>query len=166
MIPLAVARAMNVSMEAHHGQVRKYTGEPYWLHCLAVYDQVTEWGGTDAMRCAALLHDTLEDTDYSKLSLLKTFGTEVFGLVIELTDEFTRENYPKLGRAERKRLEAMRIAQTSIEARVVKLADINDNTKTIEPLDPGFAKVYIPEKNRLLALMGDPLAEFRAKQSP
>lgn len=163
LITLAVARAMNVSMEAHRGQTRKYTGEPYWLHCLAVYDQVTAWGGTEAMRCAALLHDTLEDTDLPKERLLRVFGTEVFELVLELTDEFTHEKYPRLNRAERKRLEAERIARTSVEARVIKLADINNNTESITEHDRDFTKVFVPEKNRLLALMGNPLAEFHAK---
>lgn len=163
MTPHAVAIAMNMSMEAHHGQKRKYTGDPYWLHCLAVYDQVKEWGGTEAMLCAALLHDTLEDTDVSEARIYRAFGQTVLDLVLELTDEFTSEAYPAMNREARKRAEAIRISGISLEARVIKLADMADNTKSIVAHDPGFARVYLAEKARVLDLIGNSLDEWRTR---
>lgn len=164
LTPRKIALAMNVSMEAHAGQVRKYTGDPYWLHCLAVYDQVKAWGGTEDMLCAALLHDTLEDTTVGEYRLWKAFGGDVLELVIELTDEFTSAAYPGMNRAERKRREARRLGKCSVEARVIKLADMADNTSSIVAHDPGFAKTYLAEKAYVLTLLGDPLTEWRNKQ--
>lgn len=163
MTPHRIALAMNVSMEAHWTQVRKYTGDPYWLHCLAVYNQVKAWGGSEDMLCAALLHDTLEDTKLTEYRLWKAFGGDVLELVIELTDEYTHEAFPELNRDERKKREAARIGACSLEARVIKLADMNDNTTSIVAHDPKFAAVYLAEKARVLSLIGDPLAEWRTK---
>lgn len=163
MTPRRVAIAMNVSMSAHAGQVRKYTGDPYWRHCLAVYDLVKEWGGTEDMLCAALLHDTLEDTELTEAAIAQTFGPSVLELVLELTDEYTSENYPGLNREQRKQREAERLARCSLEARVIKLADMEDNTSSIVAHDPGFAKVYLAEKARVLDLIGDSLSEWNKR---
>jgi (p)ppGpp synthase/HD superfamily hydrolase len=161
MTPRIVALASNVAMEAHHKQVRKYTGAPYWTHCLAVATQVELWGGTPEMIAAAYLHDVLEDTDYPLTRLYEVFGSPVVNLVRELTDEFTKDRYPAMNRAERKDAEARRLGRVSLEARVIKLADINDNTSSIVAHDPNFAKVYLREKAFVLAMIGDPLTEFR-----
>lgn len=164
LTPEIIVRASNVSMEAHVGQKRKYTGEPYWVHCLAVATQVEAWKGTDAMIAAAYLHDTLEDTDMSESRLHYLFGAEVANLVIELTDSFTPEECPDLNRAQRKRLEAQRYAsRVSLEARVIKLADIADNTATIEQHDKsGFAQIYLAEKAHLVSLIGGSLNQWLA----
>jgi hypothetical protein len=66
-----------------------------------------------------------------------------------------------MNRAERKDAEARRLGRVSLEARVIKLADINDNTSSIVAHDPNFAKVYLREKAFVLAMIGDPLTEFR-----
>jgi (p)ppGpp synthase/HD superfamily hydrolase len=164
LTPRIVAVASNVAMEAHHKQVRKYTGEPYWTHCLAVARQVEEWGGTPEMIAAAYLHDVLEDTDYPLTRLYEVFGSPVVNIVRELTDEYTKERYPTLNRAERKDAEARRLGRISLEARVVKLADINDNTSSIVAHDPNFARTYLREKAFVLAMIGDPLTEWRNKK--
>jgi (p)ppGpp synthase/HD superfamily hydrolase len=161
MTPSILVKAMNVSMEAHSGQVRKYTGEPYWNHCRAVAEQVAAWEGTLAMQCAAYLHDTLEDTDMSELRLKALFGYEVLNLVVELTDQYTPAMYPGHNRAARKLMEAARLGTCSLEARVIKLADIADNTKSIVAHDPGFATTYLAEKARLLSVIGDSRNQWR-----
>lgn len=163
MAPEIVALASNVAMSAHAGQKRKYTGAPYWTHCLAVATQVELWGGTPEMVAAAYLHDTIEDTDVTEARLYKIFGPVVTGLVVELTDEFTKEKYPLMNRAQRKEAEADRIGRLSLEARVIKLADMQDNTSTIELHDPGFAKVYLAEKARVYSLIGNSLNEWRTR---
>ena len=60
--------------KAHKNQVRKYTGDPYITHPVAVAKIVATVTDDEAMIAAALLHDTLEDTDTSYLDLVTAFG--------------------------------------------------------------------------------------------
>jgi (p)ppGpp synthase/HD superfamily hydrolase len=136
------------------GHKRKYTGEPYTNHLDEVARIVKENGGTSYMVAAAFLHDVKEDVHVTNEELLTHFPIEIVSLVIELTDEFTKEKYPQFNRAKRKELENLRLSKITPNARKIKLADMEDNTKTITELDPGFAKVYLEEKNKLLALWG------------
>jgi (p)ppGpp synthase/HD superfamily hydrolase len=148
-----IARARYFAAKKHLGQTRKYTGEPYIVHPVAVAERVRASGGTPNMIAAALLHDVLEDTDATVDEIESITNREVAMLVIELTDQYTSEFYPELNRKVRKRLEAERLATVSPEAKAIKHADMADNTATIVQHDPGFAKVYLREKAELLELM-------------
>ena len=144
-------RALDFASKAHYGQVRKYTGEPYIEHCKAVADQVALWGGNDQMIAAAYLHDVIEDTECSCHEIYQNFGPVVEGYVIELTDQFTKQGYPQMNRAQRKRAECDRYRkQVSEEAAIIKWADVCDNTASIVRHDPKFAIVYLKEKAALL----------------
>jgi hypothetical protein len=61
----------------HGKQQRKYTGEPYVLHCLEVARMVAQVGGTPAMIAAALLHDVVEDTEASVEDVQARFGEDI-----------------------------------------------------------------------------------------
>ena len=137
----------------HAGQLRKYTFEPYIVHPTAVARAVAEAGGDEATIAAAYLHDTLEDTDTTYAELVVEFGSEIADLVVELTDHYTSEAFPHLNRAARKALECKRIAGISAKAKMVKKADIDDNIASIMAMDPAFAKVYLPEKAAVLAVL-------------
>lgn len=148
--------------KAAHGSInqrRKYSGDPYIVHPMAVAKILTDAGVTDQnIICAALLHDVLEDVwpvnpVYRPDSIDELFGRTVLSYVWELTDDFTKENYPGLNREERKKREAARLAGISEAALKVKLADLIDNTSDITKNDPGFAKVYLREKERILAAL-------------
>ena len=133
--------------EAHSEQVRKYTGEPYVLHPLAVALIVRRYYPYVPAIAAALLHDTLEDTEaeFSDLHLL--FGQEIAGLVYDLTDV----SKPSDGnRKVRKELDRQHIAQARPVAKLVKLADLHHNIYSIVKYDASFARVYCQEKAYLL----------------
>lgn len=150
-----IANALFFGEKAHAGQVRKYTNKPYFAeHCVAVSELVRELGGDEDMIIAALLHDTVEDTDTSLWEIRAAFGKRVAGLVDELTDRFTKEAYPDLNRAARKKLEAERLGTISDDAKLIKLCDMIDNTHSIVKHDPKFAKTYLREKADLLEAMG------------
>ena len=149
-----IAKARAYATAAHSGQKRKYTGDDYIVHPIAVARLVEERGGSEAMICAALLHDTVEDTNTTEEDILANFGPEIAKLVRELTDVYTKEDYPHLNRKVRKKLEADRLALVSQEAKEIKYCDMLDNTSTIVEHDPGFAKVYLKEKETLLRKMG------------
>jgi guanosine-3',5'-bis(diphosphate) 3'-pyrophosphohydrolase len=149
-----ILKAIAFAAKAHGEQKRKYTGEPYIVHPIAVA-QILGNIFPDYVIIAAILHDTVEDTPATPQSISENFGYKVAGLVKELTDVFTKEEYPGLNRAQRKSCECDRIATISFEAKSIKLADLIDNTESIVLHDPGFAKTYLAEKQDMLRVLSD-----------
>jgi len=146
-----ILKAAQFAAEAHEGQVRKYTNEPYVRHPARVAGLVSliPWA-TEDMICAAYLHDTIEDCDVSYHDdLVPQFGKSVADLVDHLTDAFDKETHPELNRKARKALELDRIVLIPVEAKAVKLADIIDNLNGTDPTDK-FALVFVEEKRTLL----------------
>jgi len=151
-------------------QKRKYSGEPYWIHTDAVADIVASVGGTEDMIVAAHLHDILEDVTpkcpgYSEGQIKVQFGEHVLQLVKELTDKYTKVKYPALNRAARHELENERLANISVEAKTIKLADLINNTASIVSEDKDFAQVYIREKLALLPLLAGGNSELLNRAS-
>lgn len=142
-----IDKAIKFAKYYHGGQVRKYTGEPYFVHCEEVATIVAQHGGSDTQIIAAYLHDTVEDTG-AELSIIEyEFGTEVAILVEMLTDV----SKPSDGnRRRRKEIDREHTARSSPEAKTIKLADLISNTKSIITGDKNFAKVYLREKEQLL----------------
>lgn len=149
-----IFKALQFATAAHEGQTRKYTGDPYIVHPIAVAEMVRRKGGSDIQYIAALLHDTVEDCDVTIPDIEREFGPEVADLVYDLTDMYTKENFPDWNRARRKDNESCRLANISDEAKLIKWCDLADNTSTIVEHDPGFAKVFLKEKAVLLERMG------------
>ena len=75
--------------------------------------------------CAAMLHDTIEDTDTTEEELIAAFGRKIAAIVMEVTDD---KNLPKL---ERKRLQVEHAHSISHDAKLVKLADKIANLRDI-----------------------------------
>lgn len=148
-------KALKFATEAHGsiGQVRKYTGEPYINHPIAVAELVRHTPGcTPEMIAAALLHDTVEDTNVSLEDIYNEFGRVVANYVFWLTDI----SMPEDGNREaRKKLDREHISNAPRPVKTVKIADLIDNTKTISALDPEFWKVYREEKIKLLDVLSD-----------
>jgi GTP pyrophosphokinase len=82
----AFTRAFEFARTAHEGQSRKGTTVPYVAHLLGVASLVLDGGGNEDEAIAALLHDTLEDTDATPQQLRKRFGREVTRIVVACTD--------------------------------------------------------------------------------
>lgn len=76
-----LARAHSFPAQAHAGQVRKYLCTHYISHPIAVSRLVARFGGDTAMQMAALLHDTVEDTDIEHADVLCNFGPDIAALV-------------------------------------------------------------------------------------
>lgn len=131
-------------------QRRKYTGEPYILHPAAVVELVRSVPHTEAMLCAAWLHDTVEDTHATLWGIERMFGVEIAELVEQLTDVSKPEDG---NRMLRKRIDREHTVKASPAAKTIKLADLIDNTRSIAAHDPDFAKVYFAEKRLLLEVL-------------
>ena len=77
-----IEEAIHIAVEAHRGQVDK-AGAPYIFHPLRLMLSMK----TDAQRMAAVLHDTVEDTETSFEELEQAFGSAISNLVREVTDD-------------------------------------------------------------------------------
>ena len=139
----------------HAGQLRKYTAEPYVLHCLEVAQLVADAGGSTAMIAAALLHDVVEDAAATLEELHDRFGPEIAEAVTWLSDVSRPEDG---NRAVRKAIDRAHLAAAPAPVMTVKLADMVSNTRSIVDHGDGFARIYLQEMELLLDVLseGDP----------
>lgn len=153
-------KVFDIASKWHGDQVRKYTGSPYTDHLVSVSEIVEDRGGDPNQVMAALLHDTLEDTNATEDNIIndltdagfsKEDSKDITKMVIDLTDVYTHESFPNKNRKERKSLEANRLGKVSERSKFIKCADLIDNGYDIVENDPGFAKTYLKEK--LLTLL-------------
>ena len=113
-------RALAFAAHKHRDQRRKdVAASPYINHPIALADVLVNEGGIDEVEvlCAALLHDTIEDTDTTRDEVANAFGERVASIVAEVTDDKT------LAKADRKEAQVEHAAHISREAKLVKLAD-------------------------------------------
>ena len=147
-----ILRAVEFAIRAHGDQRRKYTFEPYVMHCLEVARTVTYFGGTEDMVVAAILHDVVEDTTVTPGEIEDSFGHNVAALVVELSDVSRPEDG---NRAARKAIDCAHSGKASPAGQTIKVADLISNSKSIVANAPEFAKVYLVEKENILDVMGD-----------
>jgi GTP diphosphokinase / guanosine-3',5'-bis(diphosphate) 3'-diphosphatase len=128
-----VERAFRTA-EYHHRDQRRKSGDAYITHPLAVTTILAELGMTEATLCAALLHDTVEDTAYTLAELTHDFGEEV-GLLVDGCTKLDKVKYGESAKSEtiRKMVIAM---SRDIRVLVIKLADRLHNMRTLHYLRP------------------------------
>lgn len=152
---LMVDRALYFMIGAHEGvgQKVKWTGAPYHTHPKAVHQLLLIFHSTFNVdisweqECAALLHDVVEDTKVSLATIERFFGPKVCELVDWLTDVAKPEDG---NRATRMAINRAHSAKATVEAKVVKIADLCCNTSSIVKDNIGFARTYVPEKRLIL----------------
>ncbi len=127
----AIRKAYEIADRMHEGQTRK-SGDPYITHPLAVTTILAELGMTGPTLCAALLHDTVEDTPYTLEQLRDDFGDEV----VRLVDGVTKLDKVKYGEtAQSETIRKMVVAMSrDIRVLVIKLADRLHNMRTLRYL--------------------------------
>jgi guanosine-3',5'-bis(diphosphate) 3'-pyrophosphohydrolase len=118
-----IARAYTFAAEKHTHQVRKGEArEPYINHPCDVAYNVARIRPDDVnLICAAVLHDTIEDTDTEYEDILQLFGEDVANLVAEVTDN------KALPKAERKQAQVDSAPHKSDRAKILKLCDKASN---------------------------------------
>ncbi len=112
----------------HRNQRRKdAAASPYINHPIALANVLANEGGIEdpTVLCAAILHDTIEDTETTPTELEQQFGPRVAAIVMEVTDDKT------LPKAVRKQLQIDHAEHISREAKLVKLADKICNLRDI-----------------------------------
>lgn len=105
------------------GKVRKNSGLPYWVHPEMVADVVEAYGGTTDEIAAALLHDTLEDTDATADDIERNFGPNVAQIVEEVTN--FKPEVDRLGKEQYINKELLELSPSAL---LVKAADCYCNS--------------------------------------
>ncbi|PPK95970.1 GTP pyrophosphokinase [Kineococcus xinjiangensis] len=149
-----VERAYLRAEKAHEGQRRK-SGDPYITHPVAVATILAELGMTPPTLAAALLHDTVEDTDYTIDQLRSEFGDEIAMLVDGVT-KLDKVTYGDAAQAETVRKMVVAMAK-DIRVLVIKLADRLHNARTWRYVSASSAEkkaretleIYAPLAHRL-----------------
>ncbi len=150
-----IEKAYHFAKKAHHGQKRQ-SGHDYFEHVAAVALTVASMHlDTDSI-CAALLHDTIEDTDTSQKNIKKEFGSEVAFLVLGLTKlrKFIFSSRQPYIENWRKMFVSM---AKDVRVIMIKFADILHNLQTLEFLPKKTQdriaqetiEIYAPIANRL-----------------
>ncbi|MCM3660089.1 bifunctional (p)ppGpp synthetase/guanosine-3',5'-bis(diphosphate) 3'-pyrophosphohydrolase [Georgenia satyanarayanai] len=149
-----IERAFTVAERAHRGQMRK-SGDPYITHPVAVTTILAELGMTVPTLAAALLHDTVEDTDYSLQQLRSEFGEEI-ALLVDGVTKLDKVTYGEAAEAETVRKMVVAMAR-DIRVLVIKLADRLHNARTWKYVSASSAgrkaretlEIYAPLAHRL-----------------
>lgn len=125
--------AIAFAADKHRNQRRKdHEASPYINHPIALANVLANEAGVEDERVllAAVLHDTIEDTETTEQELVLLFGKEVADIVMEVTDD------KALSKAERKRLQIEHAPHISRRAKLVKLADKICNLRDIAKSPP------------------------------
>lgn len=128
-----LVKALAFAAGKHRNQRRKDPdASPYINHPIALANVLANEAGVDDERVliAAILHDTLEDTETTEQELAREFGQEIALIVLEVTDD---KSLPK---AERKQLQVEHAPAISHRAKLVKLADKICNLRDIAASPP------------------------------
>jgi (p)ppGpp synthase/HD superfamily hydrolase len=129
--------AKEFAIQHHEGQTRKFSGEPYVNHPLAVGDSAKKLGLPEYMLQAAYLHDTLEDTEATYDDIKESFGKDVADIVQELTSD--KERIDQIGKTP---YLTDKMINMSSDALTLKLLDRYDNVRNFANESEKFVKKY------------------------
>ena len=128
-----ILRAFKVAQAAHEGQFRA-SGRPYITHPCVVCDILIDLGLDVATLCAALLHDTVEDTDITDSQLREEFGDEIANLVQGVT-KLDKLQFASKEEEQAENIRKMLVAMAKdIRVIIIKLADRLHNMRSLHYL--------------------------------
>ena len=158
-----ITKAFNFANAAHKG-IRRRSGEPYIMHPLAVaHIVVKEIGLGSTSICAALLHDVVEDTDYTVEDIENLFGKKI----AQIVDGLTKISGGVFGNQASKQAENFRklILTMSEDVRVIiiKIADRLHNMRTLASMPPAKQYKIAGETQYIYAPLAHRLGLFRIK---
>lgn len=119
-------KARKMMIEAHKGQVRKITGEPYFSHPLNVARILRRAGFSEDVVIAGLLHDAVEDTSMTDQDIRQIFGDVVADLVASHTEN------KALSWEERKAHTIEQVRTVTLEEKALIVADKLDNLSSVK----------------------------------
>ncbi|MCP4677973.1 MAG: bifunctional (p)ppGpp synthetase/guanosine-3',5'-bis(diphosphate) 3'-pyrophosphohydrolase [Deltaproteobacteria bacterium] len=151
-----IQRAYIYSAKQHDGQLRK-SGEPYMTHPLGVAQVIAEMGLDEPSICAALLHDTIEDTDATRDVIDDLFGGDIAILVDGVT-KLSKVNFTQREERQAESFRKLLVAMSSdIRVLLVKLADRLHNMRTLEHMSRDARERIAQETHDIYAPLSDRL---------
>lgn len=156
-----ILEAAIFAAQKHQGQVRKdQEKSPYVTHPLLVAKTIWQIGGVNEPRTliAAVLHDTIEDTDTKEAEIRDRFGDVILSVVLEVTDDKSLE------KMERKRQQVIHAPYLSRPARLIKLADKLINCQDILYSPP--AEWSLKRRQEYIQWGADVIARIRGTNAP
>lgn len=151
-----IHQAFLIAFDAHRGQ-KRFSGEPYITHPVAVAGILAEMHMDAQTIMAALLHDVIEDTEVSKETLTELFG-EVVTELVDGVSKLTQIEFKDRAEAQAENFYKMVLAMSrDIRVMIIKLSDRLHNMRTLGPLPPSKARriaretleIYAPIAHRL-----------------
>ncbi len=126
-----IGRAFDTAKSLHDGQLRK-SGEPYLIHPIAVAIILAELGMDDETIVGGLLHDVVEDTEYTREQLVEDFSEEI-ALLVDGVTKLGAIKFDTKEEAQAENLRKMFLAMSKdIRVLIIKLADRLHNMRTLE----------------------------------
>jgi GTP pyrophosphokinase len=139
----AIIKAYDIALRLHDGQFRK-SGEPYIIHPIAVAKILAGFGMDNETVIAGLLHDVVEDTEYTREELVEDFDEKIAALVDGVT-KLGNISYDSTEAAQAENFRKLFLAMTKdIRVLIIKLADRLHNMRTLE---------YMPTEKRITKAM-------------
>jgi GTP diphosphokinase / guanosine-3',5'-bis(diphosphate) 3'-diphosphatase len=132
--PERLHKAYNFAIKAHENQ-KRYSGDPYSIHPIAVADILTELRLDSATITTGLLHDTIEDTHATYETIKTEFGQEVADLVDGVTKISVFENQAIANSKAENFRKLILATSKDIRVLLVKVADRLHNMRTIDAID-------------------------------
>jgi len=120
-----IKKAIIKATELHAGQTRKGDGSPYISHPLEVGFIVSRYTNRNSYIAAAILHDTIEDCEYTQDELQQEFGEEISAIVSALTEDKSREDWSSRKLENLSRIEGLNAAL------FIKAADALSNMRSL-----------------------------------
>ena len=159
-----IDRAFKFARKAHYG-VRRRSGEPYILHPIAVARIVSrEIGLGSTSICAALLHDVVEDTDYTIADIEQQFGSKIAGLVEGLT-KISGGIFGDRASAQAENFRKLLLTMShDIRVVLIKMADRLHNMRTLGSMAPNKQYKIAGETLYIYAPLAHRLGLFAIKR--
>lgn len=152
-----ITRSMLLCVRGHEGQMRKYSGMPYWTHPFRVATALASYPQAKlSWICAGYMHDLLEDTSITEKEIKEASSEEALQLVKEMTNVSKKMDGGKLlPRRERKKQDWERLKGISKGGKVLKMHDRIDNLREMLNAPVSFKKLYCEESKALLEVVRD-----------
>ena len=146
----------------HEGQFRK-SGEPYIIHPMAVGRILADLGMDEVTLAGGILHDIVEDTDYTLAQVEVDFGTDIANLVDGVT-KLTNINYETKEEQQAENIRKMFLAMSKdIRVLIIKLADRLHNLRTISYQTPKKIREKCQESLDIYAPLAARLGIYKFK---